>query len=305
MSESEFGHEPVLVSTLLRLLDLKPGMVVLDCTIGLGGHALSFAPRIAPGGVYVGLDLDASLLPRTRERLATIQGVRFCLEGANYAEFPRVLASLGINQVDVILADLGVNSVQIDDAGRGFSFDRDGPLDMRFNRDQKKQALDLVNGLNETELADLFYEAGQENHSRKIAKKICQVRHFGRITTTRALASAVESLFGPGGLRAAGKVHPATRVFQALRIAVNAELENLAAFLPLTISHLKPGGKLAVISFHSLEDGAVKHFMRSSRDSGLSELTKKPEIADEAERQANPRSRSAKLRVAQRVEVGA
>lgn len=302
---SPFSHEPVLVSLLLQYLDLKPGQVVLDGTVGLGGHALALAPRIAPGGTYIGLDVDSSLLSRTRERVATVGGVTFHIDAASYVDFPNVVEKLGIATVDAILLDVGANSVQLDDATRGFSFDRDGPLDMRFNRDQRKSALDLVNGLSEGELADLFYEAGQEQHSRKIARKLCQVRHFGRITTTRALAAAVESLFGPGGLRAAGRVHPATRVFQALRIAVNGELENLENVLPIAAEHLSVGGKLAVICFHSLEDGIVKRFMRAGREIGLKELTKKPEIADEAERQANPRSRSAKLRVAQRVEADA
>jgi 16S rRNA (cytosine1402-N4)-methyltransferase len=295
-------HRPVLVEPVLRLLEPRPGQVILDGTIGLGGHAAVLLPLIHPGGRYIGVDLDEELLAEARTRLAgSAEGV-LALYQANFADFPDVLAQAGLRDVDHMLLDLGVNSAHLADASRGFSFEREGPLDMRFDRRQELRALDLLNGLPERELADLFYQNAQEHNSRKIAKRICQVRHEGRITTTLALARAVESASGRSG---GGRIHPATRVFQALRIAVNAELDNLQRFLERAVEHLRPGGKLAVISFHSLEDGLVKQFVRQAKAAGtLEELTRRPVIADPEERRNNPRSRSAKLRVAVRLASG-
>jgi 16S rRNA (cytosine1402-N4)-methyltransferase len=294
-------HQPVLVDPVLRLLDPQPGEIVLDGTVGLGGHAAALIPHIAPGGRYVGLDMDPDMLAVTRERLADA-AVGLDLYAGNYAAFPEFLEQAGVDAVDHMLLDLGVNSAQIDDATRGFSFDRDGPLDMRFDRSQRQSAVDLVNGLSESELADLFYYNAQEGASRKIAKRICQARHAARITTTRALARVVEALQASGEMRA-GKTHAATRVFQALRIAVNGELDNLKAFLAQVLDYLRPGGKLAVISFHSLEDGIVKDFLRQAKaDKSMEELTRRPVIAEPQERASNPRSRSAKLRVGRRLE---
>ncbi len=292
-------HEPVLVEPILRLLAPRPGELVLDGTVGLGGHAAAILPRILPGGRYIGIDLDPEMLEAARERLAPFGGEAVALIAGNYADFPDILASLGVAQVDHMLLDLGVNSAQLDDPQRGFAIDRDGPLDMRYDRHMREQAVDLVNRLSETELADLFYAFGQEGLSRKIAKRICQVRHEGRITTTKVLARAVESALDRAGSGGKGKIHPATRVFQALRVAVNRELENLERALGRVLEHLRPGGKLAVISFHSLEDGIVKRFIKRWVAEGrASEQTKRPEIADPRERGTNPRSRSAKLRVA-------
>jgi 16S rRNA (cytosine1402-N4)-methyltransferase len=252
-----------------------------------------------PGGRYIGLDLDADMLAVARTRLGRLVDEGVELVQANYAEFPEVLRALRLQRVDELFLDLGVNSVQLDDPARGFAFERDGPLDMRYDRAQGRKALDLVNALSETELADLFYRFGQEGMSRKIARRICQVRHEGRITTTQALARAVESTFAAAGPHRPGRIHPATRVFQALRVAVNRELDNLEGFLARVLEYLAPAGKLAVISFHSLEDGLVKRFVRSAKPE-LQELTDRPVVADKDERQANPRSRSAKLRVAER-----
>lgn len=278
-----------------------PGQVVLDGTVGLGGHAAAIVPRILPGGHYIGLDIDAEMLTLARERLAEL-GEAVVLEQASYAEFPDVLGRLGVPQVDHLFIDLGLNSAQVDDPARGFSFDREGPLDMRFDRRQRQQALDLVNRLSEAELADLFYGYGQEGQSRKVARRICQVRHEMRILTTRALAQAVESAYGMTGDSHAGRTHPATRVFQALRIAVNRELDNLTAFLGRAAAAIRPGGTLAVISFHSGEDALVKRFLRAAGAAGhFEELTRRPEVADAHERDRNPRSRSAKLRVARRL----
>lgn len=296
-------HDPVLVGPILRLLSPAPGMVVLDGTVGLGGHAEAIAPRILPGGRYVGLDVDPEMLATARERLAHFGG-SVALVAGSYADFRELVAPLGIEQIDVLLLDLGVNSAQLADAARGFSFDREGPLDMRFDRSSKVTALDLINRLSETELADMLYEFGQEGLSRKIARRICQVRHGARITTTTMLVRAVESALERA--QAGGKMNPATRVFQALRVVVNREFENLRRCLDQVEAALRPGGKLAVISFHSLEDGIVKRFLRDAAQRGtLAEITRRPEVADAAERSANPRSRSAKLRVAVRTDAPA
>jgi 16S rRNA (cytosine1402-N4)-methyltransferase len=304
VSQAQYGHEPVLVEPLLRLLAPRPGEIVLDGTVGLGGHAAVLIPRISPGGRYVGIDLDAAMLSLARQRLAAAPAGSVQLFCGNYAEFPDYLAQSGLEQVDHMFLDLGLNSAQLDDPTRGFAIDRDGPLDMRFSREQKQQAVDLVNRLSERELADLFYRFGQEGLSRRIAKRICQTRHERRIRTTRMLARAVEAAVGAGKPAGRGRIHPATRVFQALRVAVNQELDNLEGFLERTPRFLRPGGKLAVISFHSLEDGIVKRFLRARRAEGtFREETRRPVIADGIERKRNPRSRSAKLRVAQRTEA--
>lgn len=290
-------HEPVLVTEIVRLLEPSPGQVMVDGTVGLGGHAAAIAPLLAPDGIYLGVDVDEKMLERARHFLAEAPADVIRLIQASYTDLPAVLEREGLTQVDHVLLDLGINSAQLDDAQRGFSFDRDGPLDMRFDRETRTQALDIVNGYSEEQLADVFYHYGQENASRRIAKRICQVRHQGRITTTKALAAAVESAGTSGG-----KTHPATRVFQALRIAVNGELDNLKQFLEQVTDLIRPGGKLAVISFHSLEDGLVKQFLRAAKQAGtFIELTKRPIIADPHERSRNPRSRSAKLRVAERL----
>jgi 16S rRNA (cytosine1402-N4)-methyltransferase len=303
VSEVRQGHEPVLVTPLVRLLAPEAGQTVLDGTVGLGGHARAIIARILPGGVYVGIDLDEAMLSRARERLSNVPAGVVRLFQANFADFPECLQKAGIARVDHMLLDLGVNSAQLEDPARGFSFEREGPLDMRFDLAQKTRAIDLVNSMTERDLADLFYAFGQEGASRKIAKRICQVRHGGRIRSTTALAQVVEAAVTARGARPRGRIHPATRVFQALRVAVNRELENLERFLEQAPAYLKPGGKLAVISFHSLEDGIVKRALRAAKAQGtMRELTRRPVIADEAERAANPRSRSAKMRVAERLE---
>lgn len=304
MFASEYGHEPVLAAAVVDLLAPRPGDVVLDGTIGLGGHAAALIPCILPGGRYVGIDLDETMLIQARQRLADVPPGALQLFQGNFTEFPECLRRAGLKQVDHVLLDLGVNSAQLADPQRGFSFEREGPLDMRFDRSQQRQAVELVNALSERELADLFYQFGQEGLSRKIAKRICQARHSGRIWTTKALARVVESAVTEGRGRARGRIHPATRVFQALRVAVNRELDSLGKFLELVPAWLRPGGKLAVISFHSLEDGTVKSFLREAKAAGtMRELTKRPVIADAQERARNPRSRSAKLRVAERTQA--
>lgn len=298
---SEPEHQPVLVEPIVRLLEPSAGQVILDGTVGLGGHAAALLPRILPGGRYIGLDLDEQMLVVARRRLAAFGPDVVTLKTGNFADCLAVLEDLRQQAVDHILLDLGVNSAQLADADRGFSFDRDGPLDMRFERGGGLTAADLVNRLSERELSDVFYFNAQEAASRKIARRICQVRHGGRITTTLALARAVESAVVAGGGWHPGKIHPDTRVFQALRIAVNCELDNLKRFLASAARCVRPGGRLAVIAFHSLEDALVKQAFRAGRAAGVwEELTKRPIVAEPDERSRNPRSRSAKLRVARR-----
>lgn len=293
-------HEPVLLGEVVRLLEPQPGQTILDGTVGLGGHAAAILPRIAPQGRYLGLDLDPAMLKQAAQRLAPPADVTLELIEANFADFHAVLEARGIEAVDAMLLDLGVNSAQLADPQRGFSFEHEGPLDMRFNPQQSEQAVELVNRLSERELADLLYHLGGETQSRKIAKAICAARRSGRIRTTRALARVVESAVG--GRR--GKLHPATRVFQALRIAVNRELENLDRFLDTCFKHLRPGGRVAVISFHSLEDGRVKRAFREAARAGVAKvLTPRPVTPEADEIRRNPRSRSAKLRVAERTKI--
>ena len=293
-------HEPVLLDDVVRLLQPGAGATVLDGTVGLGGHAAAILPRLAPHGRYLGLDLDPAMLEQAARRLQPPAGVTLELIEANFAEFPAVLRQRGIEAVDAMLLDLGVNSAQLADPQRGFSFEQEGPLDMRFSPQQREQAVELVNRLSERELADLFYHLGGETQSRKIAKAICAARRSGRIRTTRALARVVESAVG--GRR--GRIHPATRVFQALRIAVNRELENLDRFLAACFEHLRPHGRVAVISFHSLEDGRVKRAFREAARAGVARvLTPRPVTPSADEIRRNPRSRSAKLRAAERLKI--
>jgi 16S rRNA (cytosine1402-N4)-methyltransferase len=291
------------VSEVLNWLAPKPGHVVLDCTVGLGGHAGVLAERIRPGGRLIGLDCDQENVWEASVRLAGFgDSVRMLPE--NYADADRVLAESGVEQVDLMVADLGFSSNQMDDPQRGLSFLQDGPLDMRLDRRQPLTACELVNRLSEHELADLIYEAGQDRHSRRIAKKICQARRAGRLNSTVQLAGIVASAVGVDPASRRSRIHPATRTFMALRITVNGELENLQALLKKAPGLLRPAGRIAIISFHSLEDGLVKSDFRRRHGEGLYRiLTKKPVVASAAERQENPRSRSAKLRVAERTEA--
>lgn len=303
--ENAPAHEPVLVEAVVSQLAVQPGEVVFDGTLGLGGHAATLIPRIAPHGTYIGVDLDEQMLVRAQSRLVPLaaeSNVRLHLVHGNFAALVDVLQRVEIQQVDAMLFDLGVNSAQLDEPQRGFSFDREGPLDMRFDGSQRRQALDLVNGLGERELADLIYDYGQERMSRKIARRIVAVRRAARITTTQALANLVYAVFAAEGKAHSQKIHPATRTFQALRIAVNEELDNLKQLLATLWDNLRPDGRVAIISFHSLEDGLVKHAFRDAKQAGLAEvLTKSPLGAEPDERDRNPRSRSAKLRAARRV----
>ena len=300
------GHTPVLLKEIAELLvpalETVSAPVVVDATVGLGGHARVFLDRMDHGGRLVALDADPDAIERARAPLA--EGpARVDLVHANFRELPEVLAALGIRHVHVILADLGVSSMQLAAAGRGFSFRGDGPLDMRMDPRLKTTAADLVNRLKEKELGDLLYYNAQEYAGRKIARRICENRREGRITTTGRLALVVSRAVGvedPTSRKS--KIHPATRTFLALRMAVNEEIANLKSLLAAAPSLLAPGGRIGVISFHSVEDKEVKTDFRARKSEGLYELVnKKPIIASMDERIANPRSRSAKLRVAVRL----
>lgn len=302
-------HLPVLYQETIAALAPHPGGRYFDGTLGAGGHAWGVLHASAPDGQLLGLDVDPAALELAGKRLAEF-GERASLKRGSYAQLGQHLASQGWDAVDGILLDLGASSMQFDRAERGFSFQKDGPLDMRFDPEGATTAAQLVNELPEAELADILYEYGEERAARRIARAIAAARP---IETSIALAAVIAKALG--GQR--GGIHPATRSFQALRIAVNGELASLAEALPQAVAALKQGGRLAVISFHSLEDRLVKQFMRrESQDcicppeqpvctcghkASIKEVTRKPLVAQENEVRANPRARSARLRVAQKL----
>ena len=295
--QSDVGHQPVLLDAVLDLLRPRPGMVYLDCTVGRAGHAAAVAERIGPGGRIIGLDRDAQNVAFAGQRLTAAQGQGTAVDlvHANFATARQILAERGIDGVDLLLADLGFASTQMDDPTRGFSFSADGPLDMRMDRSESITAAELINELSQDTLADLIYQYGEERLSRRIARKIIEQRHQAPMTSTGQLAQIVCQVYGPRGRRY--RIHPATRTFMALRIAVNHELESLERLLEDLPDLLQPGGVAAVISFHSLEDRLVKRAFAELRRSGRAELlTRRPVTADDEQCRANPRSRSAKLR---------
>lgn len=300
MSSLDYGHLPVLKDAVLELTAPARANVIVDCTTGLGGH-LGMLLAAAPDARLIGLDVDRSNLATAADRLKEHLG-RFELVQANFAELPAVLAARGGVRADIILADLGVSSNQIADPARGLSFTVDAPLDMRLDDRLKTTAADLVNTMSEGELSDLLYFQSQERHSRRISKRICQARRQSRINSTVYLARLVASAVGENPDAHGGRIHPATRTFMALRMAVNRETESLSSLLAALPGCLAPGGRAAIISFHSVEDRLVKEDFKTRAKAGEYRLiTRKPVIADEVEREVNPRSRSAKLRVAELV----
>jgi 16S rRNA (cytosine1402-N4)-methyltransferase len=283
-------HVPVLPADVLHYLDPQPGQTVVDCTVGAGGHARAIAERLGPDGLLIGFDQDAAMLELARPRL---QGLPVRLLHGNFDQLRPALTQLGFDRVDGLLADLGFCSDQLDDAGRGLSFQQDGPLDMRLDRSAGEPASAWLQRLGERELADLFWTYGEERFSRRIARRLVELRKETPVGTTAELADVVRRCVP----RSRGHgIDPATRVFQALRIAVNDELGALERLLAALPHCLKPGGRAVLISFHSLEDRLVKRAFRD-RES-WQELTRKPVQAGEDEARTNPRSRSAKLRAA-------
>lgn len=290
----------------MSLVAPAPGETVVDATLGHGGHARLMAKAIGPTGRLIGLDVDASNLSRARRRLeqgpSQPTGPHLDLVRANFSELEAVLDSLGVAKVDVILADLGPSTDQLLDPGLGLTFSQDAPLDMRLDDRLSTTAADLVNALSESDLSDLLYFNSQERFSRRIAKRICQARRERRIRTTGELVRVVCSALGVSPTAHPGKLHPATRTFLALRISVNRELEHLKVLLSAAPGRLSVGGRIAVISFHSGEDRIVKQAFRECQKQGVYDIiTPKPVRPTEEEARINPRSRSAKLRVACRL----
>ena len=290
-------HVPVMTAEILQFLRPEHGGLFVDCTVGLGGHARALLEAGATR--LVGLDRDLDALARAAETLAPWRD-RVELVHADYRAIADVLDQRQIAVVDGTLADLGVSSMQFDAPGRGFSFQRDEPLDMRMDRSQGETAADFIARATEVELADTIFRYGEERFSRRIARALVETRRETPVTSTAQLASIVRRSIPRRGYM---RIDPATRTFQALRIWVNRELDGLDRFLEATVSRLRAGARVAIITFHSLEDRIVKHTLRAlERNEALIRvLTKKPLTPDENELQRNPRARSAKLRVAERM----
>ena len=290
-------HEPVLTAEAMALLAPERGGLFVDCTVGLGGHTQALLE--AGASKVLGLDRDRDALRMAGERL-TAFGDRVELVHADYRDLPRVLDERGVAGVAGALADLGVSSMQLDAEGRGFSFRRDEPLDMRMDRSQGPTAADLLRQAGEEELANVIFEHGEERYSRRIARAIVAARRTTEIATTGQLAQLVRRAVPHRGYQ---RIDPATRTFQALRISVNRELEQLDEFLGTACSRLLTGARLVVITFHSLEDRIVKHAFRALAQgrAALQVLTKRPIVPGDAEIERNPRARSAKLRAIERL----
>jgi 16S rRNA (cytosine1402-N4)-methyltransferase len=293
-------HIPVLTAEVVQQLQPGRGGVFVDCTVGPGGH--SSALLAAGADRVIGLDRDVAALERAREVLAPWVS-RVELVHADFRTIDSVLDRLGVPVVDGALADLGVSSLQLEGAGRGFSFQRDEPLDMRMDRTGGPTAADLVGSATERDLADVIFRYGEERYSRRVARAIVAARQDGPIATTGRLAAIVRRAIPRRG---PARIDPATRTFQALRIWVNGELDGLDRFLESAARRLRAGGRLAVITFHSLEDRIVKHTLRAleAGAAAVRVLTKKPIVPTGEEIQRNPRARSAKLRVAERTAHG-
>jgi 16S rRNA (cytosine1402-N4)-methyltransferase len=301
VKRSDVEHVPVLSGPLTEQINLPQDGVMVDVTVGHGGHSFLFGRELGPGGTLIGMDFDSLSLQRAQEQLAELD-CKVVLIKSNFAAVAERLAGCGLQGVDFILADLGFSSAQLADVEIGLSFrTEDMPLDMRIDESLETTAADIVNGYDEQALADLIYEYGQDRASRRIARFIVRRRQQERITTTGQLVEIVCSALRRPGSKSRAKKHPATRTFQALRIAVNGELENLKMLLSTAPALLKKDGYLAIISFHSLEDGLVKWDFKDKQQEGIYRvLTKKPIVADRDEVAANRRARSAKLRIAQK-----
>jgi 16S rRNA (cytosine1402-N4)-methyltransferase len=295
VSKPSPDHVPVLLKEAIDFLHVRRGGTYIDATVGLGGHSYEIAKRLGAPGHLIGLDKDPAALEIARKKLAGEDFPEITLLNRSFAEIAKGHKA---GTVDGILADIGVSSLQLDNAARGFSFQADGPLDMRMDPRSERTAEQVVNHLDERQLADVIYEFGEERRSRRIARAICRSRP---IRTTAELAEIVSAAARPMNSEQR-RIHPATRTFQALRIFVNRELDDLKALLEAAPRILKPGGRVVVISFHSLEDRIVKDALREgAHDHYYSLLTKKPVTASEEESDRNPRARSAKLRAAEKV----
>jgi 16S rRNA (cytosine1402-N4)-methyltransferase len=295
-------HRPVLLAEVLGALEPLAGATVVDCTTGWAGHAVELLQRVGKDGRLLGLDLDAENLPRAKERLETVGG-NFSLHHSNFAGLPGILASVGISHFDALVADLGMSSMQVDDADRGFSYMRDGPLDMRMDRSRGRTAAQILGTISVAELAKALREYGDEPDAERVAELLVNAREqeplLRTIDVARVLLAGQTWRLHPA--KGQWTIHPAARTFQALRILVNRELANLEYLLRVLPDLLRPGGRAAIISFHSGEDRLVKNAFRQGLRGGVfKEISTDPIRATYAERNANPRSRCAKLRVSRR-----
>ena len=297
-------HVPVLAEEICHWLSPKSGGIYVDCTLGVGGTSLKILESSGNNAYIIGLDRDPEALAIAEKNLEPY-GSQVKIFNGNYSHLVEFVHQAGFEKVDGVVFDLGVSSLQLDKPARGFSFSSDGPLDMRMNQAQGPTAADLVKVLPEKELADLIFSCGEERFSRRIARAIVQARKTYALDTTQALVAVIKGAV-PHAYRK-GRIHCATRTFQALRIRVNQELDLLQPALQDAVSLLKEGGRLCVVAFHSLEDRVVKHAFRAmagGENPLITLLTKKPIVAATQEIQQNPRARSAKLRIAQRLPEG-
>lgn len=285
-------HKPVLLKEVIDYLEIKPDDIVVDATFGFGGHSKEILKALTEGKI-IGIEKDIEVLNQSRDDFTDN---RVILVNDDFANIVEILHQQKIKKVDKILFDLGISSFHFDSSGRGFTFKKDEPLDMRLDKNFGVRAADLVNGLSRDELSNLFYSLADEGYSRQIAKAIVEARRKKKFSTTFELASVVSEV-----KHQFGKIHPATKVFQALRIAVNDELKTLEETLPKAVDLLNKNGRIVVISFHSGEDRIVKNIFKTlAKEKKIDILTKKPIVAQEIETKENPRSRSAKLRVVKR-----
>ena len=292
-------HEPVLFAETLQALRLTPGMTIVDGTLGGGGHTLAIARAVAPNGLLIGIDRDSKALDRFDVRLSQLtEKLPIQTYFANYCDFDAALERAKVDKVDGFLLDLGLSSDQLADRERGFSFDSDGELDLRFDTTEGEPTYQLLNRWKAERIADVIYQYGEERMSRKIARAIVERRAEKPLRYARELAEICRKCV-PSPPWSKNRIDPATRTFQALRIVTNDELGALETFLKKCSDYLKPGGRVAIISFHSLEDRIVKNAFRDNE--ALTVVTRKPIVATEEEIERNPRSRSAKLRVAEKI----
>ena len=294
-------HVPVMLQEVLDFLKLAPGQTIVDATMGTGGHSIEILKRITPKGKLIGIDRDENSLAICRQRLNEFKDNTEFVH-ANFADLDQVLINLGIEKIDGIVFDLGISSYQLHDAQRGFSFQEDGPLDMRLDKSSYICAYDLVNNLNENEISQILWNFGQERWHNRIAHLLVQERRNEPIATTKQLASLVMRAIPHRYRRSYYRIHPATRTFQAVRIAVNRELEILENTIKKAVDLLKKQARICVISFHSLEDRVIKHTFRALKADGLIDIiTAKPLTPGFSEIEANSSSRSSKFRVAERI----
>lgn len=294
-------HVPVMLPEVLEFLKPSPGQIIVDATLGMGGHAEEILKRITPQGRLIGIDRDESSLAICRQRLGEFKD-NLELVHANFSDLDQVLTNLGIEKVDGVVFDLGISSYQLRDAQRGFSFQVEGPLDMRLDKSSYICAYDLINNLNENEISAILWNFGQERWHNRIARLLVQERRNEPIATTTQLANLVMRAIPHRYRKSYYRIHPATRTFQAVRIAVNRELEILENAIKKAVDILRKQARICVISFHSLEDRVIKHTFRALKSDGLIDIiTAKPLTPNLSEIEANPSSRSSKFRVAERI----